>query len=408
MIPLVLFACTPDPAPIPSSTAIEPTPTEDAPIQLTEPLALSSSELGGLDFLMIPLPDGAIAVSTRDRRPLDIGSITWDRYGDTLVIAPAELGVLGSIQWNTFEVELRDTDGDGNADAASGFISGWVLNPIGFFENINSTLTGSLDSDAGTAYLAGPRRVYPVLPTDSILVELDEPVVNVAGQRLEHDGDVIGAPVAVGWRAGLVVEFVPLRGPWPFGATLRLAGPELVDTSGNALHRPTLQLAPDPGPWSLDTGFENFDGWALSHARRIEGIGEVLPETGKQMLEVEQDGAALGYLLVPDDAATLQISMAYLAQIDDPWVQNRSQVVLVDQEGVREVLWTANDRSGEQCLTACGGFQYFVDWHLLDLDLQPYRGERVMLLFEVATGVPFALRNRILVDSIHLRTSERD
>jgi hypothetical protein len=326
---------------------------------------------------------------------------TMDERGVLRIPAGALPSTPGGLylEWDDIELRLQDQDGDGVMESGTGHIAGTVHVRNRFDDDV----TAAPDGFPVTARVYRASQVTPeMLPWETLVVALDQPVSSdeIPRHRVLADGQEVPGQIEL-VKTGEIhtaFRFTP-DGFYPLGATIEIA----LDGMKNAIGVPmTLEAAPievmaDPGSFEPNLGFEQaLTGWYVAgDAAVVAGAGNLAPVEGAGMLALrtaiidsqDRDSRLLGYLDVPADATTLDLSLALLVPEEQLPGSIAMRLHRALPDGGHEVLEVYEfDHESvvlEPC--ACGGLG--TDPPLArragpfrqEIDLSALRGQRVFL-----------------------------
>lgn len=343
-IALALAACAlpacliQDPSPGPGAPDAGPPPDLDgqsvrAAFELTP--TPDSSTLG--IFLLLDRVDqnsvqfrGTLTISEGGRAGVTDIDGTLDERGH-LYLTPS--GYFGLI-WTELRIAVRDQDGDGAYESGSGHIVGAYQTGLSLdeftqdFEVAPDALTYEASAAASTTY---DDRSNQLLPWQPVHIELRQPVTveqamryRVLANGQEVPGETRVQPVG---DVVTTIEFVP-HVFYPMGTEVEVEATDMENALGAPVTfaHPPIPVMADPG-LAADTnlGFEQeLAGWQVTvgSAYAADGFLDVVPAEGARMAVLESaslepgvgtamyDNRLVGYIDVPADASTLDLSLA--------------------------------------------------------------------------------------------------
>lgn len=413
LLPLLVPACAMDDDMTPGQPdAMVPDGPDIPRGQPLPPLAYSFAMSFDAEPWLVPRPetidghlyldvgdDGTVTgvMSTKGDTEVRISEPTGWVDGHQVVLSADSIGVEpgGSLAWQEVRFSLADADGDGALDSATGTMSGTWTQVIGdIYEEVPCTgvLTAGPDTVSTQARLSPPAaRGGSLLPHDAFAIQLGEPLrdtevldhLGITADGAAVDGTIEVSPIAGGWVASAV--FRP-AGFLPFGAEIALDLGALADPSGNPVHTfpVDIQVVSDPGNVLDNLGFEaDLGGWlALGGDIEITGaFQEIAPAEGEAQAVLNDVAALATYLDVPEDASTLDFSVAVLSQFPDGY---GAKVTLYDAGGGATVVFDVSElRDTAVPCDTCDPFRHRIAPLRPSIDLTPYRGQRVFLSAEV-------------------------
>jgi hypothetical protein len=332
---------------------------------------------------------------------VDEGTLTLEP--GTVVAEPG-----ATLQWTQLELQ------PGGTGTASGHWSR-VLGDVVDQTDFTAKVTWGLDMTGELLRLvpAGDRPAPDLLPTDTLRVMFDEPVAEPdARARVKLLAG--GAPWSSTWSADLPavsarVVALQLQPDHflPFGAELTLAPGGLTDPAGNALVAGAARhVVADPGPLTSNAGFESgLAGWITSG--QVEATGAVqgqAPAEGAKQLVVHQESFAAGYLDVPANATTLQLSLTLFSELGQ-FDAGKTAVVRLLSEGVApQVLFDAATEQAHDAACNCGELSHRLGPQVKTADLTALRGKRVFLTAEVRSAFFIGVNYyALLIDDVRVQ-----
>jgi hypothetical protein len=397
------------------------------------PLAYTLSLTYGTPPFIVPRPatlsghlylvvdaGGAVTgtISARDTDTVSLATISGHVEGTDIVIQDGSVAVTpgGMLGLDELRIVVRDDNGDGAIDGASGTASGsWqrALGDIFDFTTHTSTLTASRDTTSTTATLFVPRSPATLLPFEPVTVRFQEPLREQDVRtylRIRSSGVTVPGTLTLTPTGGLVTSatFQPsvFLG---FGASVTLGVTGLRDPAGNALTRPSSRVlvAANPGPLTGNIGFESgLAGWiALGQASALGAFQGFAPAQGATQAVVREGGTLAGYLDVPATATELELSVAVLSEIGQVTPNHTAVIALRRAGGALIEIFDVADVAGQfQPCATCTEYGQSVGPLRRTIDLTPHRGQRVFLTVDVRSsffiGVNFFAA---LVDDIQPR-----
>jgi hypothetical protein len=366
------------------------------PEQLTGHLYLQTDGDGGIR--------GALSIA-RDGVPL-VTEVSGRLDGRTATLDPggASVNREATLQWDSWEMTLDDSDGDGVIDAAAGRLAGTWTDVTGDVIDqgaYEATLTAAPDRSPGQVYIAAPSPREFLQPGDEIEISFDEPVRSSDVSTMVTvlaDGEPPTGFIAVAEGVdGLVAtaSFVPSAGFLPFGAEVTVDAGGLVDPAGNPVTSEAgpLQTAPDPGSLLDNPGFESgLEGWIASGA--VEAVGDfegLTPDEGDAFAVVREQSSLAGYLDVPADAEAVEFTVAILSEANQ-FDAGHSVVMSLKHADGGYAVFDGSAYAGESvsCDT-CTELGYRIDPMRQRVDLSNWQGKRVFLTVDVRSSFFFGV-----------------
>jgi hypothetical protein len=232
------------------------------------------------------------------------------------------------LEWDDIELRLQDQDGDGVLESGAGHIAGTVH----VLDDFQDDFTAAPDGFpvAARAYRATPA-TPEMLPWETLVIALDQPVSSdeIQRARVLADGQEVPGQIEVDQAGELHTgfRFTP-DGFYPLNAIIEveLGGMENAIGVPVILEQDPIQVQADPGTLLPNLGFEQaLAGWyAVGDVAAVAGAGDQAPVEGAGMAALRtaltadehRDSRLIGYLDVPADATTLDLSLALLATED--------------------------------------------------------------------------------------------
>lgn len=357
-------------------------------------------------------------ISARDTDTVSLATISGHTEGNQIVIEDGTVAVTpgGTLGLDELRITLRDDNGDGATDGATGTASGsWVraMGDIVDFATHTSTLTANLDTTSTTATLFVQRSPATLLPYEAVTVRFQEPLREQDVRtflRIRVNGVSVSGTLTLSPTGGLVTAatFQP-SGFLRFGAAVTIGLTGLSDPAGNALSASSARanVVANPGPLTANAGFESgLASWiALGQASAPGAFQGFAPPQGAKQAVVREGGTLVGVLDVPFGATELELSVAVLSEIGQV-SPNHTTVIALRKAGgaLIEIFDVADVASQFQPCATCTEFGQSVGPLRRTIDLTPHRGQRVFLTVDVRSsffiGVNFYAA---LVDAIQIR-----
>ena len=357
-------------------------------------------------------------ISARDTDTVSLATISGHAQGNVLVIQNASVAVTpgGMLGLNELRITLRDNNGDGQVDGATGTASGTWQRAMGdIFDSTThtSTMTANLDTTSTTASLFVPRSPALLLPFEAVTVRFQEPLREQDVRtylRIRANGRTVAGTLTLTPTGGLVTsaKFQP-SAFLGFGATVTIGHVGLRDPAGNALNPSSAQVpvAANPGALTSHAGFESgLTGWiALGQTSALGTFEGFVPPQGTAQAVVREGGTLAGVLDVPSGATELELSVAVLSEIGQV-SPNHTAVIALRKAGgaLIEIFDVADVANQFQPCPTCTSYGQSVGPLRRTINLMPYRGQRVFLTVDVRSsffiGVNFYAA---LVDAIQIR-----
>jgi hypothetical protein len=358
------------------------------------------------------------AISTRDTDTVSLATISGHVEGADLVIEDGTVAVTpgGMLGLDQLRIAVRDDNGDGKIDGATGTASGSWQRAMGdIFDQTThtSTMTASLDTTSTTASLFVPRSPAKLLPFEAVTVRFQEPLREADVRtylRIRASGVAVPGTLTVTPTGGLVTSatFQP-SGFLGFSAAVTIGLTGLRDPAGNALSPSSarVSVAANPGVLTGNAGFESgLTGWiALGQASALGAFEGFAPAQGAAQAVVREGGTLAGVLDVPSGATELALSVAVLSEIGQV-SPNHTTVIALRKAGgaLIEIFDVADVANQFQPCPTCTSYGQSVGPLSRTIDLTPHRGQRVFLTVNVRSsffiGVNFYAA---LVDAIQIR-----
>ncbi len=212
---------------------------------------------------------------------------------------------------------MRDDNGDGAIDGATGTASGSWMRAFGdVFDQTShtSTMTASRDTTLTTASLFVPRSPAKLLPFEAVTVRFQEPLREADVRtflRVRANGVSLAGTLTVTPIGGLVTAatFQP-KAFLGFNAAVTIGLTGLRDPAGNALSpsSASVSVVPNPGALTGNAGFESgLTGWiALGQASALGAFQGFAPPQGAAQAVVREGSTLAGVLDVPAGATELR------------------------------------------------------------------------------------------------------
>jgi hypothetical protein len=357
-------------------------------------------------------------ISTRDTDTVSLASVSGHVEGNDIVIEDGAVAVTpgGMLGLDPLRITLRDDNGDGSIDAATGTASGSWQRAMGdIFDQTThtSTVTAGRDTTSTTATLFVPRSPATLLPFEAVTVRFQEPLREADVRsflRIRANGVSVAGTLTLTPTGGLVTAatFQP-SAFLGFGAAVTIGLTGLRDPAGNALSASSARatVAANPGVLTSNPGFESgLSGWIALGQASVQGTFEgFVPAQGAAQAVVREGGTLAGALDVPSSATALELSVAVLSEIGQV-TPNHTAVIALRKAGgaLIEIFDVADVASQFQPCATCTQYGRSVGPLRRTIDLTPYRGQRVFLTVDVRSsffiGVNFYAA---LVDAIQIR-----
>jgi hypothetical protein len=357
-------------------------------------------------------------ISTRDTDTVSLATISGHVEGDQIVIEDGSVAVTpgGQLGLDELRITLRDQNGDGLVDGATGTASGtWqrAMGDIFDFTTHTSTMNANLDTTSTTATLFVPRSPALLLPFEAVTVRFQEPLRENDVRsflRIRSNGRTVLGTLTLTPTGGLVTSatFQP-SGFLGFNATVTIGVVGLRDPAGNLLNPSSSQVAVAANPGSLinNAGFESgLGGWIALGQTSAPGTFEgFVPPQGTRQAVVREGGTLAGFFDVPSSATALDLSVAVLSEIGQV-SPNHTTVIALRKAGgaLIEIFDVADVANQFQPCASCTTYGQSVGPLSRTIDLTPHRGQRVYVTVDVRSsffiGVNFYAA---LVDAIQIR-----
>lgn len=344
-----------------------------------------------LDATLLLLPDGTGVSVGRGR----VSGMTWRRRdARTVTIEAASLWIPPErLRWDALDMTIIDADSDGVFERGEARCAcSW------------SAVTGDVAADGESRYdfelaplAVGPQaRIaapdswadLPPVPTDRLEVTFSAPVPALralAALRLTADGREVPGTFEVTDSEHVQAArftFTP-RTPLPHGARLAVVADGVVDLAGHpvSMGREVTRVVDDPGPLTQNATFTSgLRGWTTRHHVFLDDTsGEAVSRRAGARVD---SGWLLGYVDVPPAASTMRVSLTFTVRGRSDAREATGWVRTMAADGTRSTL----------DVLAAGPPGRPVS---LDIDLRPYRGQRLYIEAEAVetsmlTGRPGA------------------
>lgn len=357
-------------------------------------------------------------ISTRDTDTVSLATISGHTEGNVLVIEDGAVAVTpgGTLGLDELRIAVRDDNGDGAIDAATGTASGSWMRAFGdVFDQTThtSTMTASRDTTSTTASLFVPRSPAKLLPFETVNVRFQEPLREADVRtylRVRANGVSLAGTLTVTPTGGLVTAatFQP-KAFLGFNAAVTIGLTGLRDPAGNALSpsSASVSVVPNPGSLTGNAGFESgLTGWiALGQASALGTFQGFAPAQGAAQAVVREGGTLAGVLDVPASATELALSVAVLSEIGQVSPNHTTVIALRKAGGALIEIFDVGDVANQfQPCPTCTEYGRSVGPLSRTIDLTPHRGQRVFVTVDVRSsffiGVNFYAA---LVDAIQIR-----
>jgi hypothetical protein len=332
----------------------------------------------------------------------DLTEVSWRATGGGIELARGSLHLDAhvNIDWSTFHLVLKDSNGDGVLDSGSGAMSGgWhaMIGDVADYAGYRASLRVSPDTTAPTATLAPASGRDPgfSLASEGIHVLFSEPV-DWDSVRTRTRLLAAGSPVEAKTEAGRVVLGLVTRATIKpsrdidFDTELGLDVGGVGDPAGNLAtwDRRTFRVPRDPGGLLTNPGFENgLKGWiSEGSVQVVSDLEGTSPAEGTRQAVLYSNGRLEGYMDVPANAGKLTFSATIFSEIGE-FVAGSSVIVTVAGPGGQVYALDAENLKQQGAPCTCKDFGERIGPVPVEVDLVPFRGQRVTISAHVrSTG----------------------